>query len=108
MKKKSTENIVSYRIDSLPADTATDWDRVDAFTDEELERNALSDKETLLADESFWRNAQLRMPLAVAKERITIRLDSDILAWLKQDTKRGYQTRINIILRSCMNALNHR
>jgi len=35
------------------------------------------------------------------KETVTIRLDADVLAWLKQGGK-GYQTRVNSILRAVM------
>jgi uncharacterized protein (DUF4415 family) len=35
------------------------------------------------------------------KEPVTIRLDADLLAWLKADG-RGYQTRINYLLRRAM------
>lgn len=35
------------------------------------------------------------------KQQITARLDADILAWLKADG-RGYQTRLNTILRRAM------
>lgn len=35
------------------------------------------------------------------KESLTIRLDADVLAWLKAQGK-GYQTRINALLRSAM------
>lgn len=35
------------------------------------------------------------------KEQVTVRLDSDVLAWLKQDG-RGYQTRLNDLLRQMM------
>jgi len=33
------------------------------------------------------------------KETVTIRLDADVLDWLKQGGK-GYQTRVNMILRA--------
>jgi uncharacterized protein (DUF4415 family) len=36
-----------------------------------------------------------------AKEQLTIRLDADVLNWLKANG-RGYQTRINHILRAAM------
>jgi uncharacterized protein (DUF4415 family) len=52
-------------------------------------------------DESFWKNAKLVMPQP--KDRLTIRLDHDIVEWLKQHGS-GYQTRINAILRLYMNA----
>jgi uncharacterized protein (DUF4415 family) len=35
------------------------------------------------------------------KEAVTIRLDADVLDWLKQGG-RGYQTRVNKILRAVM------
>ena len=37
------------------------------------------------------------------KQQVTVRLDSDVLAWLK-DQGRGYQTRINAILRAYYDA----
>jgi hypothetical protein len=39
--------------------------------------------------------------MAPAKQQVTIRVDSDILEWLKTHG-RGYQTRINHILRAAM------
>ena len=52
-----------------------------------------------LGDE-FWENAEIRTP---AKKAIYIKLDSDIVDWMKSQGK-GYQTRINAILRSYYNA----
>jgi uncharacterized protein (DUF4415 family) len=37
------------------------------------------------------------------KDRLTIRVDHDVVLWLKKNG-RGYQTRINAILRSYMEA----
>ena len=37
------------------------------------------------------------------KDRLAIRLDHDVVQWLKKNGK-GYQTRINAILRSYMQA----
>jgi uncharacterized protein (DUF4415 family) len=39
----------------------------------------------------------------VAKQQLTIRLDHDVLNWLKSLGK-GYQTRINRILRAAMDS----
>jgi uncharacterized protein (DUF4415 family) len=52
-------------------------------------------------DKSFWKKAKLILP--VPKDRLTIRVDHDVVEWLKKEG-RGYQTRINAILRSYMNA----
>lgn len=37
------------------------------------------------------------------KKQVTLRIDADVLAWLQQQGK-GYQTRINQILREAMTA----
>lgn len=55
-------------------------------------------------DKSFFKNAELRLPQS--KSTITIRLDHDVLKWLKSKGK-GYQTRINAILRMFMDAQKH-
>ena len=51
--------------------------------------------------EEFWRNA-VRNPLyRPVKKQLTVRLDADILAWLRKSGK-GYQTRLNMLLRAAM------
>jgi uncharacterized protein (DUF4415 family) len=50
-------------------------------------------------DERFY-NADVCLP---KKLTVTIRLDADVLDWLKRQG-RGYQTRINKLLRSYMKA----
>lgn len=51
-----------------------------------------------LGDEFFTKVAEAWPP---AKKQLTIRLDADVLSWLKA-CGRGYQTRINRILRAAM------
>ena len=48
-------------------------------------------------DEAFFREALVVVP--PGKKQLTIRLDSDVLSWLKSQG-RGYQSRINAILRA--------
>jgi len=48
--------------------------------------------------DDFWKNA-VRNPFY--KPSTTVRMDSDVLIWLKSKGK-GYQTRINAILREAM------
>src|SRR5271157_233305 len=50
--------------------------------------------------DDFFRNAKI-VNWPPAKAQLTIRLDADVLAWLKSNG-RGYQTRINRILRMAM------
>ena len=49
--------------------------------------------------DDFFKNARAAWP--PPKSQLTIRLDADVLAWLKSNG-RGYQTRINHILRVAM------
>lgn len=49
-------------------------------------------------DDDFFKHAKLQVP---TKQAVTMRLDSDVLAWFKQQGK-GYQTRINLLLRQYM------
>lgn len=37
-----------------------------------------------------------------AKKQLTVRIDVDVLEWLKRDGEKGYQKRLNHILRSAM------
>ena len=74
----------------------TDFRRLREMRDAEID---FSDIPKL--DQSFWETAELVMP--TPKDRITIRLDHDLVQWLKT-SGRGYQTRINLILRSYMEA----
>ena len=50
-------------------------------------------------DDDFWKRAELRMPQP--KKGIYVRLDPDVLDWLKSKGK-GYQTRMNAMLRALM------
>ena len=36
------------------------------------------------------------------KQQLTVRIDADVLEWLKRDGDRGYQKRLNTILRDAM------
>ena len=52
-------------------------------------------------DDFFWKNAKLVLP--GEKSLIPIRLDDDILQWFRSQGK-GYQTKINAVLRSYVEA----
>ena len=51
--------------------------------------------------ESFWKNAARNPFYRPVKRQITVRLDADVIAWLRTRGK-GYQTRINHLLRAAM------
>ena len=82
--------------DDLKNTSKTDWERVDAITDDEIDTSDIPP-----LDETFFANAKIRMPKS--KESITIRLDHDVLTWFRSLGK-GYQTHINAVLRTYMEA----
>ena len=51
--------------------------------------------------EEFWQNAVRNPFYRPLKQQLTLRLDADIIAWLRRQG-RGYQTRANALLRDAM------
>lgn len=51
--------------------------------------------------EEFWKSAARNPFYKPTKTVTTVRVDSDVVAWLKSKGK-GYQTRLNLILREAM------
>ena len=74
----------------------TDFKRLRAMRDADID-----DSDIPKLGKSFWKAAKLTMP--EPKDRLTIRVDHDVVEWLKKKGS-GYQTRINAILRAYMHA----
>lgn len=53
-------------------------------------------------DEKFWKQAEKNPFYKPTKQVTTVRIDSDVMQWLKAEGKKGYQTRMNKILREAM------
>jgi uncharacterized protein (DUF4415 family) len=51
--------------------------------------------------ETFWQNAVRNPFYRPLKQQLTLRLDADVIAWLRRQG-RGYQTRANALLRDAM------
>ena len=92
---------VKYEVDlaNLPPLTGAQQAELKALAtlpDSQIDRSDIPQ----LGDD-FWREA-IRNPLyKPVKQATTVRVDSDVLLWLKGQGK-GYQTRINAILREAM------
>jgi uncharacterized protein (DUF4415 family) len=69
---------------------------IKAIRDEDIDYSDIPE-----TDAAFWAGAELRMPQT--KKGVYLRLDQDVLEWLKAQGP-GYQTRINAILRAYMEA----
>ena len=80
----------------------TDWERVDALKDKDIDFSDTPE----VSPEVFAR-AVIRRGLKPVprKAQLTLRLDSDVLEWFRQQGQ-GYQTKINALLRSYMDAHN--
>lgn len=76
-------------------DDRTDWKRVKAMSQEEVER--LADEDEGRLPKGWEKTVVIGIPSP--KKDIHIRLDADIVDWFKS-RGRGYQTRINAVLRA--------
>ncbi|HUD22869.1 MAG TPA: BrnA antitoxin family protein [Acidobacteriaceae bacterium] len=52
--------------------------------------------------EKFWKNAVRNPFYRPVKKQVTLRIDADILAWLRSQGTEGYQSRLNAVLRQGM------
>lgn len=92
-----SETVRRYKsLSDIPAPSDEAIQRIAAIQDEDID---LSDMPELTDD--FWENAEVGKFYRPRKQQITVKVDADILAWLKSGG-RGYQTRLNAILRHVM------
>lgn len=85
---------------NLKPHSKTDWKRIEAMTDDDIDYSDIPE----LSDD-FFKNAILKSP--EHKTPVTIRLDDEVLKWFKE-TGKGYQTRINSLLRQYMETHTHK
>ncbi|MDE0300438.1 MAG: BrnA antitoxin family protein [Candidatus Poribacteria bacterium] len=95
------ERTVRVSLNNLPENTQTDWEQVKNMTEADIDAAAASDPDAQPTDEAFWKDARIVIPQP--KRAISMRVDGDVLAWFKSQG-RGYQTRINAVLRAYMEA----
>ena len=74
----------------------TDWAKVDAMTEEELEASIAADPDDVHEPIDL---SKAIMGLPPRKQAIKLRIDADVLDWFKA-TGKGYQTRMNNVLRA--------
>ena len=86
-----------YNLKTLPKVNKKDLDRVDAIKDDDIDYSDIPEQ-TDFSKFHPWEERRMFKPVKVS---VTCKLDADIVAWLKQGGK-GYQTRLNAILRQSM------
>lgn len=92
MKKEASENIV--RVKGVPKLTEAQLENLKSLAkrpDEEIDYSDIPE----ITDFSGFEVGKFYRPV---KEAVTVRLDADVVHWLKREGK-GYQTRLNAILR---------
>jgi uncharacterized protein (DUF4415 family) len=91
--------MVRFKLDDLPPLTEERKAELKALSDRPDSEIDYSDIQPLT--EEFWKNAVPNPFYKPIKTHASLRIDSDVMAWLKSQGK-GYQTRINAILRDAM------
>jgi uncharacterized protein (DUF4415 family) len=76
----------------------TDWAKLDALTDEDIERAIDEDPDAAPRLDADW-FAKAELVIPPAKTPTSIRVDNDVMDWFKTQG-RGWQTRMNAVLRA--------
>ena len=87
------------KAETSTTESRTDWERLEKMSDADIDFSDIPE-----LDAEFFKTAKVRMPRA--KKAVSIRLDPDVLTWFRKQG-RGYQTRMNAVLRTYMQAHNH-
>lgn len=82
------------------SNSQTDWQRLDAMTDEEID---FSDCPEITPEMFAKAVVRQGLPATKGKAQVTLRIDSDVLEWFKSQGQ-GYQAQINRLLRAYMEA----
>ena len=87
------------KAETSTTESRTDWERLGKMSDADIDFSDIPE-----LDAEFFKTAKVRMPRV--KKAVSIRLDPDVLTWFRKQG-RGYQTRMNAVLRTYMQAHNH-
>ncbi len=93
--------IVHYEVDLSNPPLLAEQQQAELKALSEMSNESIDFSDIPLLTDEFWKNAVRNPFYKHTKKSTTVRVDSDVLAWLKSQGK-GYQTRINVILREEM------
>ena len=77
------------------------------MSEADIRRAAAADPDAGMTPDQWWKHARIVMPASAGKESVTMRIDRDLLDWFRKQG-RGYQTRINAVLRAFVDAQSGR
>lgn len=90
--------MIQYEVDLANPQAQTPAQKAELEALDAMPESAIDYSDIPPLDEAFWKNA-VRNPLyRPTKTSTTVRIDSDVLLWLRAQGK-GYQSKINAILR---------
>jgi uncharacterized protein (DUF4415 family) len=103
------EHIVRHSAEEMAArrkrhGSRSDWVRAEGMTAEEIENDIASDPDEA-GTAVDWDRLSITLPQP--KADLHMRVDRDVLDWFRQ-TGRGYQTRINAVLRAYVEQMRQR
>lgn len=93
--------IFRYELDLNKLPPLTDEQKAELKALSEMPEGEIDYSDAAPLDNVFWKNAVRNPFYKPTKTSTTVRVDSDVLVWLKSQGK-GYQTKINAILRQAM------
>lgn len=103
-KDKNIKSYTAAELRAKHAETLTDWRRVDAMSDDELEASIAADED----ERDFvpnWTKAALVFP--EPKLSVNLRLDREIVEFFKGQG-RGHISRMQAVLKAYVDAQQHR
>lgn len=103
-KDKNIKSYTAAELRAKRAESLTDWRRVDAMSDDELEAAIAADED----ERDFvpdWTKAELVLP--ESKLSVNLRLDREIVEFFKGQG-RGHISRMQAVLKAYVDAQQHR
>ncbi|MFP4519214.1 MAG: BrnA antitoxin family protein [Oceanicaulis sp.] len=89
---------VRVRLEDLPPISDERLREIEAIRDEDIDFSDIPELDEAWFAKAEWRNFN------EPKKQLTVRFDADVIEFFKQGG-RGYQTRMNAVLRAYMNAV---
>jgi uncharacterized protein (DUF4415 family) len=80
--------------------TETDLDELRRVA--QMPDSAIDYSDIPATSEADWSSALPEHLYRPLKKQVTLRIDADVLAWARKQSARGYQSRLNAILRDAM------
>jgi len=92
------KKMIQYEVDLANPPALTPAQKAELVALDAMPESTIDYSDIPPVDEAFWKHAVSNPYYRPTKTSTTVRIDSDVLLWLRAQGK-GYQSRINTILR---------